>query len=170
VIHKPVKVGHLIKAFGKDGDMRIDLNPFSLKDVLKAGYLLGEIEGQLIPYFIEKYTEEDELIKLEGINGPQEARELSDIPVYILDKDIKSSKKEEVDNTFLKGFKLFDQEDEAIGFVEDVIEMPQQILLQISLIKDKSLKLIPLHKDLLINIDEGEKTISLIIAEGLLDL
>jgi 16S rRNA processing protein RimM len=170
VIHKPVKVGHLIKAFGKDGDMRIDLNPFALKDVLKAGYLLGEIEGQLIPYFIEQYAEEDELIKLEGINGPQEARDLSDIAVYLLDKDIKSSKKEEVDNTFLKGFKLFDQVDKEIGWIEDIIEMPQQILLQISLIKDKSIKLIPLHKDLLLNIDEEEKTISLTIVDGLLDL
>lgn len=170
MIHHPVKVGHLLKAFGKDGQMRIAFNQNTLNDVANAGYILALIEGQMVPFFIEDYNSESELIKFEEINGPQEARDLSDVDVFILEKDVHTHIKEKVDNSLLKDYKLYDQQEILIGRIFEVVEMPFQILFRIKSSQNGEEKLIPFHEDLIIDINQRKKTIQLTIADGLLDL
>lgn len=170
MIHHPVKIGRLIKAFGKDGQMRINLIPEAVNDVIKAGYILAEVEGQKVPYFIDQYDPELELIKLEEIDGPQKARVLSDVDIFILDKDVHTYYKQKIDNNLLKGYHLFDQEKTFIGIISHVMELPYQILFEIKSGENGEVKLIPFHEDLLIDINQKKKSIQLTIAEGLLDL
>ena len=56
----------------------------------------------------------------------------------------------------------------SLGKIEEIIEYPQQEMAAIS-IKEKEV-LIPLNEQLIINIDDGTKTISMDLPDGLLNL
>jgi 16S rRNA processing protein RimM len=171
VIHNLVKVGYLIKAFGKSGYLRVNLDKIHLNDIKIAGYLLVDIEGNKKPVFIEDYKEEEDLIKFDTIDGPYEARALSDIPVFLLDKDIlTASKPEQISNQTIVGFNLFDQENNLIGSVKNIIDLPMQVLLEVELIVNKEDRLIPFHDSLLISFSSEDKTLHMHIVDGLLEL
>ena len=171
MIHTPVKVGYLIKAFGNSGYLRVNLDKNHLNNIQKAGYLLVDINGNNKPVFIEDYKAEEDLIKFQNINGPHEARPLSDKPVYLLNKDIISdSNPQQILNETIIGFMLYDQEDKLIGTIKELVEIPMQVLLKVTLIRNEENRLVPFHDSLLISISPENKSLQIQIADGLLDL
>ena len=56
----------------------------------------------------------------------------------------------------------------VIGVIEDIIEYPQQLLAKLKLGSREVL--IPIHDDLVININEEEGVLTVKVADGLLDL
>ena len=67
----------------------------------------------------------------------------------------------------LLGFSVFNNE-KNIGIVNEVIEQPHQILLQILVNKKEAY--IPLHEKTLIKIDHKKKEVYVILPDGLLEV
>lgn len=139
------------------------------EDVLKAKYILIPFQGNMVPYFIESYDDSTELIKLEKIDSPDKARLLGDSEIFILDKDIRQTKKEIKAFTII-GFELYDQDENVVGPVRDILELPKQVLLEVRHVALNESKLVPFHTDLVVDIDIDKRKISMTLPEGLFNL
>ncbi len=166
-----IQIGHLIKSFGKDGYMRMSLHDGMKKGDFAVPYMLIDVYGELLPYFIEDIDMEQELVKFDEIHNPEDARKLSDSRIFILKKDLpaKVSKilsKEDV--VLFEGWEIMDQHSKLVGVVNEVVIMPMQILLKID--RNGNVIFIPFHETLIIKVEEEKYRLHMEIAEGLLEL
>lgn len=72
------------------------------------------------------------------------------------------------DFSVLAGFTLTDQNGLAVGLVEDVIEYPANICLEVRRPDGGETVLVPLHDDLILDFSAERRSIKLRIADGLL--
>lgn len=163
-----IKIGKTIKSFGKDGFIRIIINDPYKEDVSSSRYLLIEQEGYCIPYFIDAIDMDAGLVKFDEFKGPEETKSLSDCSIYLLERDITHSIQNPKRTMSLEGFTLIDQNQEEIGEVLEIIEMPMQELLLV--VHNDQEIMIPFHEKLLLRFNHEEKIIQLEITDGLLDL
>jgi 16S rRNA processing protein RimM len=77
-------------------------------------------------------------------------------------------KEEAADYNFLKQFLVLDQNNQEIGHVTDVLDIPSNTLLQVNY-KDHIVE-IPINEETLLSIDEDKEVLKITIPEGLLDL
>ena len=78
------KIGKLGKAHGVKGEISF-LFDDDVFDRTDADYLVLDIDGILVPFFIEEYrfkTDDNALMKFEGIDTQERARELTGCEVY----------------------------------------------------------------------------------------
>ncbi len=164
-----ILVGHLIKVFGKNGYLKLFIEKAYYNDISNSRYLIVRKFGDDIPYFIEDLDVDNDLIKFESISTPEEARFISNCPIYLFEDDVTNKQPVEIrDSQLLRGFEVRDQKNKMIGNVFEIVEMPMQILLKVDYLGEEVL--LPLHEELIIAIDMDAKVINLNITEGLLDL
>lgn len=163
------EVGKLGKPFGVHGMLRLDCSDQMQGVLANLKFVFLPRGGHYIPYPIEKIVDErDLLLKFRDINSPQDAKECSGNVLYLPAKDIPDLEPED-DGLFfsiLRGFNLYNQDNEFIGVIKDIIEMPQQELALIAY-KGEDV-MIPMHESLIIEIVEETKHLSMELAEGLL--
>ena len=78
------KIGKLGKAHGVKGEISF-LFDDDVFDRTDADYLILDMDGILVPFFIEEYrfkTDDNALMKFEGIDTQERARELTGCEVY----------------------------------------------------------------------------------------
>ena len=168
-----VQVGKVHKAHGIRGWLKIEFSYPLLfsEDAPPKAFFVGK-DKRTLPYLIEEInisTTEQVLLKLEEVSGRSEADKLQRNDIFML-ADIVEDYFDLSDYSMdvLIGFQLYDQDEQAIGPVTDVIEMPHQDLVQVSYQEREVL--IPLVEDHILHIDQKKKTIQVFIADGLLDL
>jgi 16S rRNA processing protein RimM len=162
-----LKIGKTIKSFGKDGFIKVVVEDRFRQNLINSKYAFILVEGFLLPYFIESFHEEGDLIKFDEINSPQDARILSDTEIHLFKSDV-TEEQGTVYEDELIGYRLLNQEGLKIGIIKSIIEMPMQVLLEVE--RNGEDILIPFHEDLVIGYDERKKIIELEIADGLLEL
>ncbi|MEZ4981135.1 MAG: 16S rRNA processing protein RimM [Saprospiraceae bacterium] len=127
-----------------------------------------------MPYFIEEIRGEQFLIvKLEDVNNREQALEIGGKEMAlrqedILDDEERTLEPEGLQYAHLKGYEIHDEEIGPVGFIEEVIEMPQQEMAMI-IYKSREV-LIPLNDSLIMKIKEKEKVVQMSLPEGLLEL
>ncbi len=166
-----IHIGHLIKSFGKDGYMRMSLQDGINKGKITLSYMLIDVNGELLPYFIEDIDMELELVKFDEIHSPDDGRKLSDSKIFILKKDLPtkvSSLLSKEDVALLEGWEIVDQQSIVVGKVTEVVIMPMQILLKMD--RNGHEFFIPFHESLIIKVEEEESRLHMEIADGLQDL
>ena len=166
-----IHIGHLIKSFGKDGYMRMSLHDGINKGKIILSYMLIDVNGELLPYFIEDIDLDLELVKFDEIHSPDDGRKLSDSKIFILKKDIPvkvSSLLSKVEVALLEGWEIMDQHSKVVGIVAEVVIMPMQVLLKMD--RNGHEFFIPFHESLIIKVEEEESRLHLEIADGLQDL
>jgi 16S rRNA processing protein RimM len=165
-----ILLGTLTKPHGTRGSLIVRFSGLKAEDIKKRGLVFVEIDGLPVPFFIESFQEKTEdtvILKIEGIDTENKAREYMGYPVYVM-KDqvkIKSTAKKIPD---IKGYKVIDVHLGFIGFAEEVLEMKNNPLLSV-LNGDKEF-LVPVHEDILLEINDKEKVIRIDAPEGLFDL
>ena len=111
-------------------------------------------------------THDETYIEVEGINTKEQAQKLVQKQVWLLDEDFRRL----VGNASpisLLGFTIFD-DGTAIGIIDEVIEQPHQVLLQIQYNGNEAL--IPLHEETIDRIDRKLKQVHLFLPDGLLEI
>ena len=166
-----VEVGYSKKSFGVNGEIRLVIEDHYLEAALKASVFMIKIRGDAVPFFVEEFkVASDLLVKLEEVDSPEQAEQLKGKTLYMMGQEVEPV--EEVASNlkfhYCLGYKLFDQEANFIGRVDEVLEFPQQEMASIQY-QGKEV-LIPLHDDLLIKSNSDEKVIHIQISHGLLDL
>lgn len=161
------KIGRLGKAHGVKGEVSF-LFDDDIFDRVDADYLVLDIDGILVPFFMEEYRFRNDsvcLVKFCDIDTQQQAAELTGSEVYF-----PRALADEADTTpslsSLVGFRIVEAKgNQTVGRIAAIDDQTANILFEL---EDGSL--IPANDDLITDIDMNGQQITMNIPEGLLDL
>jgi len=164
------KIGKLAASHGLKGDLVLE-HSLGKKTSLKGlESIFIEIQkDSFLPYFIQSAkikSEEEVFIKLEGVDTKEVARKLTPKEVWITAGDFKKFAAKTSPISLL-GFMMINEEEE-LGEVIEIIEQPHQVLCSI-MYKGKE-ALIPIHEEVLEDIDYKNKKVFVTLPDGLLDI
>lgn len=169
-----IVVGKVHKPHGVKGLLKVSFdNPFLLLKGLPFTAVFINKGGKPFPYFVSSFEEQGDgqcLLLLEDVDSREKALALNNkeillpqaVAEQVFDMD------EEGEFVDLEGFTLFDQHNQAIGRIEEVVVLPGHELAKLT-IKGQEV-LIPLNEEIVLAIDEDLMTVQVDIPEGLLDL
>ncbi len=165
-----IQTGRTGKAFGAYGALKFKVEEQFLDDFFGLSVLFIELLGKPVPFFVEAIVSESPLIvKLEEVDNREAARELAGKPVLARREDLsEEALAEPFSLGALEGFVIFDRSLGEVGTIEEVVELPQQ-LMAVLYYQEREV-LIPLSAQLILDIDEAGKRIDMELPEGLLDL
>ena len=161
------KIGHIGKAHGVKGEVSFSFDD-DVFDRVDADYLILEVDGILVPFFMEEYrfrSDNTALVKFEDIDTQDRARELTNCDVYFLRSEA-DDEEEELSYSFLVGFDIIDdQSGKKVGTIASIDDNTINILFEL---EDGTL--IPASEELITDIDKDNKTITIALPEGILEL
>ena len=165
-------VGIVIKAHGVKGNVIVEANaPDLLQDIKELVFL--EIEGLPVPFFIEEIIHKSNnrfLIKFDWIDSKVETNKLINLPVLIPLQSLDANTIDYKDNIkLIIDFIVIDSEYGELGIIVDVISNNINPLMIINGTNKKEL-LIPMHSDIIKEIDIQNKKVYIDTPEGLIDL
>jgi 16S rRNA processing protein RimM len=161
------KIGRLGKTHGVKGEISFMFDD-DVFDRVDADYLVLDIDGILVPFFMEEYrfrSDSTAIVKFEDINTQDRARELTNCDVYfpraLTDDDEASHSL-----ALLVGFDIVDaQTKKTVGTIAAIDDSTANILFEL-----ENGTLIPASEDLITHIDQKKKQITIALPEGILDL
>ena len=164
------KIGRIGKTHGVKGEVTIQFTD-GIFDSVDADYLVLDIDGILVPFFIEEYrfrTDTVVLMKFDGIDTQDRARELTGCNVFfprtLCDTDA------EVSLAQLPTMTLIDATtDKEVGTILSVDDSTMNILFEVKTTDGTEL-LIPAAEDLIEEVDIKNKRVIIKIPEGLLSI
>lgn len=161
------KIGRIGKAHGVKGEVTFNFDD-DVFDRVDAEYLILEVDGILVPFFMEEYrfrSDSTALVKFEDIDTQDRARELTNCDVYF-PRELADSDEEEISWSFLVGFHIIDdQSGKNVGTIASIDDNTMNILFEL-----ENGTLIPASEELITDIDKDNKTITIALPEGILDL
>lgn len=168
---KLIGVGFTKKTHGAQGELKITLKDEYFDDFVNAEVVFINMQGKPLPFFIENMREAGDIIlKIEEVDSPAEAKNLTSKELFLREKDIKISKKAGTVLTFelLVGYELWDEQTGCLGKIKEIEALPHQHL---AIVEYEGREVfIPLHPQMVVNLDEKAKKIVLRLPEGLLEL
>ncbi len=165
------KIGRMGRPHGLRGEMDFRFTD-DVFDQTDADYIVCDVEGLLVPFFIEEYrfrTDDQAIIKLEGLDNDDKARLLQGADVYFPRSLATQRDDEMVSWQALTGFDVLDVSAGHLGTVARVDESSANTLLEIVTDQQTDL-LLPVHPDLVEQLDMQQRTLTLRLPEGLLSL
>ena len=161
------KIGRLGKAHGVKGEVSFQFTD-DIFDSVDAEYLVLDVDGILVPFFMEEYRFRNDsvcLVKFCDVDTQQRAQELTGCDVYF-PRALAEEAEETPSLSSLVGFKIVSVPDgSTIGTIAAIDDTTQNILFEL---EDGTL--IPASDELIANIDVNKKEIIMNIPIGLLDI
>lgn len=161
------RIGRLGKAHGIRGEVSF-LFDDDVFDRVDADYLVLDIDGILVPFFIEEYrfkSDANALMKFEGIDSLERAKELTGCAVYF-PRELTDEDDDHLSWAEIRGYKLADAETgTVIGTIVSVDDTTINTLFEL-----EDGRLIPASEDLIEAIDTKEQQIAIKLPEGILEL
>ena len=161
------RIGKLGKTHGVRGEISF-LFADDVFDRVDADYLILSIDDILVPFFIEEYrfkTDSNALMKFEGIDTQERARELTGCEVYF-PHELADSDEDTISWAAIVGFDITDADsNRTIGRIAAVDDSTINILFEL-----EDGRLIPASEDLITAIDQQARTITMRLPNGLLNL
>ena len=160
------KIGKMGKPPGVKGEVSFQFDD-DIFDRTDADFLILELDGILVPFFIEEYRFRSDslaLMKLEGIDTQERARELTNCEVYFPREQ--QGDEENLSWAAIIGFTVVNEKTNTpVGAIAAVDDSTENVLFEL---EDSTL--IPASEDLITNIDTKKRTITIDLPEGLLEL
>ena len=162
------KIGLIGKAHGVKGELSIQIDD-DIFDRVDAEYLVLKLDGIFVPFFMEEYRFKSDsvaLVKFEGVDTQERARELTGVEVYFPRELAEQDENAELSYSALVGYTLIDNNSgKVVGTIAYVDEQTINIMFELD-----DGKLIPASEELIVDVDQQARTITLDIPEGILDL
>lgn len=166
-----ILLGQFTRPHGTKGMLLLGNRNVDVEDIRKGESVFVEIDGLLVPFFIETYkviSREAALIGIEGVDSETKARSFAGAQVYISEQKVKTGKKIRDEFSALSGFRVVDIELGLVGTAGEINPITNNPLL--SVIAEGREFLIPLHQDIIMEINKKKKEIRIKAPEGLFDL
>ncbi|MGQ7867938.1 ribosome maturation factor RimM [Sunxiuqinia sp. sy24] len=166
------KIGYFQKPHGIRGALSLIFEPQYDLSLEEEPTLFLELDGLLVPYFLADEglrfrSAESAIVQLDWVENEEQARKLSGVSVFLKEEDLIHSE-EEFSLHRLISFKLSDPQIGEIGTIERVEDFGGNLLFQVQY-QGKEV-LIPFNEELLVKLDENERTIVIQCPDGILDL
>ncbi len=166
------KIGQFAKPHGIKGELALATTS-DVFDDSDDPYVVVEIDGILVPFFIETYRYKSDttvLVKLEKIDTEEAAREFTGRDVYYPLDQVGEDSDLIGDITWdsLVGYTVSDPRYGDLGQITDVDETTLNVLLKID--REGEEWLLPAADELITEADHAGKRLTVSLPEGLLDL
>lgn len=165
------KIGRIGKPHGVKGELQMQFSD-DVFDRTNADYVFLEIDGLLVPFFIEEYRFRSDslvLMKFSDIDTAERARELTGCDVYF-PREQSDNDAENISWAEIIGYNVVDSSnDKSIGTIRSVDDSTTNILFSVINEGGKEY-LLPVNNDLIEDISKKSKTIIMHIPNGLLSL
>jgi 16S rRNA processing protein RimM len=164
------QIGHFYKTHGISGELAFSFTT-DIFDRTEAPYWILDIDGVLVPFFIESYrfrSDSSALVKFEGINNEQQAKEMVGKEVYYPLSFADEEEPDTDDLSMLTGFKVKDKSAGVLGEVVTIEDSTMNVLLVVS--NGSNEILIPVAGDLITKIDTVKRVIFVDLPDEYLDL
>ena len=160
------KIGRLGKSHGIKGEISFQFDD-DVFDRVDADYLVLEIDGILVPFFMEEYRFRSDslaLVKFCDIDTQERASELTGCDVYF-PRDL-ADEDDTPTLASLVGFDIVEvSNNKKVGTIASIDDSTANILFEL-----EDGRLIPATDDLITDINTKDRTIKMEIPEGLLEL
>lgn len=161
------KIGRIGKTHGVKGEVSF-LFEDDIFDRADADYLILELDGILVPFFMEEYRFRNDsvcLVKFCDVDTQQRASELTGCDVWF-PRSLAGDVDESPSLSSLVGYMVCDgAKDEKIGRIQTIDDQTYNILFCL-----ENGQLLPAHDELIVEIDTQKKVVVMNIPDGLLDL
>ena len=165
------KIGKLGKPHGVKGEITFAITD-DVFDRVDADYLVLDIDGILVPFYLEEYrfkNDDNVLVKFEDIDTQEQVRAYTGCEVYF-PRHLSDSDEENMSWAEIIGFQLVDAViGRVVGTIDHVDDSTLNLLFEITSPEGEAL-LIPANNDLIEEVDIEKKMIRMAIPEGLLEL
>ncbi len=166
-----ILLGTLTKPHGTKGSALVWLKDLKADDIKKRGTVFVEIDGLLVPFFIEHFQEksaESIILQLEGIQSETRLKELAGSNVYVLPEQVKRKRKLLSGLPRLMGYTVKDLHTDFVGIAGGITGLANNPLLQVQ--HEGREYLVPVHEDIILEINHKDKVIVIKAPEGLFEL
>lgn len=159
-----IRIGTMRRPHGKNGELQCQMDN-AYWDEADADFLILLLDGIFVPFRVEDWRGKgaDSLIfRLKGVDSEVKALRLVNAETYMLRRDLTEEAEEMMTWQDLTGYEVLNSEHVVLGRVVAVDESTINTLLEL-----EDGRLLPVHEDLIIEIDEPQKRIVLDLPEGL---
>lgn len=168
-----IHIGKIVRTHGIHGHLILVSN-VNLTEKQKEEPILVDIDGGLVPFFVRKENgikERDHqsyFLHFDHIENKEMADKYVGLDIYLTSYESPQEIKELPTESMLKGYKIYNQSEEYIGEVQDIIDYSGNVLL--SVISKGSEHLLPFTEDHIISWNAEKKSIVITIPDGLLEI
>ncbi|MBQ6749383.1 MAG: 16S rRNA processing protein RimM [Bacteroidaceae bacterium] len=165
-------IGRLTRTHGLKGEINFQFTD-DVWDRVEADYLICDVDGILVPFFMEEYrfrSDTTAIVKFEDLDSADAVQFLVNSDVYMETKYQEELGEDEVSLNYFIGFKMIDGDDgQEIGTIVDVDDKTENWLFIVER-RDGQEVMIPAHEEFISDINKEEKTMVMDLPLGLLDL
>ncbi len=163
-------LGKIIRLHGYDGTVSayFDTDEPGEYEELKTVFI--RINNLPVPFFVKKISllTNKALIQFEDINTHEQAERLVQKEIYLSLTELPELTGKKFYYHEIKGFKVIDEQFGEIGNVRQVLEYPNQALMQV--MHEETEVLIPVNNDIILKVDRKKKEIRIRAPEGLIEI
>ena len=170
-------IGKITKSHGLKGEVSMTFSN-DMFDQVEAEYLICDIDGILVPFFLEDYrfkNDEVVLLKFKRIDSDADAERLCGCDVYMERRQIPNDFQTETGEPlefgidFYIGYTVEDENGTTIGVIDGVDDSTANVLFSVASPTGNEI-IIPAADEFIIEINDNKKTLKMELPEGLLDL
>ena len=159
------RIGQVLKSNGRDGELLVSFTGIAPEEIDLEEPVFIEFDGLPVPFYFEAFSQRGNtraLVRLTGVHNLTDADELAGATLYAED-DLYEDEEED-----LTGWTVLDADGERVGVVSAHEDIPGNPCIWVETGHGECL--LPLREELVLDVDEKEKTLRMEIPEGLLDL
>ena len=159
------RIGQVLKSNGRDGELLVSFSGIAPEDIDLEEPVFIEFDGLPVPFYFESFSQRGNtraLVRLTGVHNLTDADELAGAVLYAED-DLYEDEEED-----LTGWTVLDADGTKVGTVSAHEDIPGNPCIWVETGHGECL--LPLREELVLDVDEKEKTLRMEIPEGLLDL
>lgn len=165
------KIGFFRKTHGVHGEVVLEYEEHYEYSVEEAERFFIELDGLLVPFFIEDEglrfrSAKSVIVNFEEVKTEAYAKRLIGQTAWLYKTEIVDEPEEHAD--LLLGFTLIDEQRGVIGPIEDMDDFAGNIVLNVNFKGQEFL--VPYNEEMLVELDEMKKEITLRLPEGLIEL
>ena len=165
-------IGFFRKKHGVHGELVLEFEAQFEQPVEASDRFFIELEGLLVPFFITENgfrfkSAKSAIVWFEGVDSESYARRLVGNPAYLFQNEIVDIS-EETTESYLLDFTVIDREIGEIGTISNVDDFSGNVVLTVNFKGEEIM--IPFNEDFLVSIEVDQKTITLKLPEGLIEI
>ena len=157
-----LKVAQVLKSNGTDGELLMSFLEVGPEDIDREEPVYIYFDGLPVPFYFESFNQRGTnraLVRLTGVHSLRDADELAG-------RDVFADYFETEEDEDLTGWKVLSEDGTPIGTITAYEDIPGNLCIYVDTADGE--RLLPLHDDLVLSMDDTARTLKLRIPEGLL--
>ena len=164
-------LGRIIRTFGSKGEVVFYLDVDDPQNYLEMESVFIKLNENLVPFTIDRIQlrpKKQAVVRFHDVNETDDAELFVGSLLFLPLSNLPPLTGNKFYYHEITGFAVIDKEKGPIGFIEDVLDLQHQAIMQIRQ-GDKEI-LVPISDDIIQKVDRKNKQIEIIAPDGLIDI